>query len=836
MKSICMLLQNHYEFDIRVRRKAEALVAAGYSVDVLALGSAPRPKSYTVSGVNVRTISLGKKRGSLARYAFEYVTFFLWALVRVTYQTLRKHYVAIDVNTLPDFLVFATVFARWTGAKVILDMHEITPEFYISKYGVAENSWLVRLLKYQEKISFDFADHVITINEPIRELLASRGLPMKKATVMMNSADEAHFASPSRSIAAGPGAPAAGTFVMMYHGTLTRLYGLDIAIEAFSMAHKEMPNAELWILGSGPESGNLKNLAQQHGLASKVHLAGQVSSADIPAWLQRCDAGILPIRRDIFLEFASPNKLAEFIVTGKPVIISSLRAVRHYFSENSLAFVEPNNPGDLAKQMVRVYRDVGLRTRLAANAREEYAPIRWDVMRERYLRIIDSVIDPGRRTPEPSRIPSNTIRQDQPLLGPPPVARPMTANRIFLDDASSAARKLLNYCRANDWAGFDPYDALNSRAFTSVPILNFKLLRLVLTQALKRSPIDIRRFLLIPKKQNPKAIGLFLSSILELLKAGVTTEDVLIELMVERLIALRSQNVPYWSWGYSFPWQTRTILVPAGAANLVCTTFVASALLDTFEQRQDSRCLTMAVSAAEYILNDLYWADGTSDAGFCYPLPSVRSRTHNANFLAAALLCRVYKHTGEEKFLAPALRVTRYSVSKQRADGSWDYGEAPSQHWIDNFHTGYNLCALRSICRYAETTEFESCIRRGFKFYRDHFFREDGAVRYFHDRTYPIDIHCVAQSVITLLALKDIDPDNLALARSVFRWAMHHMWDDRGFFYYRMLRTCTIRTSYMRWSQAWMLLAISNLLCESGDAGKLPQIDDSTSSLEAKAC
>jgi glycosyltransferase involved in cell wall biosynthesis len=392
MRSVCLVVQNYFEFDTRVRRKAEALVAAGYSVDVLALGSATQPKSYTVGGVNVRTVSLRKKRGSLARHIFEYVTFFLWALVRVTSQTLRRRYVAIEVNTLPDFLIFATVFARWAGARVILDMHEITPEFYISRYGTSENSWLVRLLKFQEKISLDFADHVITINEPIRELLASRGLPIEKSTVIMNSADEAHFASPSRSLPAAPGAPAAGTFVMMYHGTLTRLYGLDIAIEAFGMAHKEMPNAELWILGSGPEVGNLKTLAQQRGLAAKVHLAGQVSLADIPTWLQRCDAGILSIRSDIFLEFASPNKLAEFIVMNRPVIISRLRAVRHYFSENALAFVEPDSPADLAKQMVRVYRDARLRAGLVAKAREEYAPIRWNVMKERYLRTIESVI------------------------------------------------------------------------------------------------------------------------------------------------------------------------------------------------------------------------------------------------------------------------------------------------------------------------------------------------------------------------------------------------------------------------------------------------------------
>ena len=129
-----------------------------------------------------------------------------------------------------------------------------------------------------------------------------------------------------------------------------------------------------------------------------------------------------------------------------------------------------------------------------------------------------------------------------------------------------------------------------------------------------------------------------------------------------------------------------------------------------------------------------------------------------------------------------------------------------------NFHTGYNLGALRDINEFLETREFEPQIKRGFEFYRTHFFREDGAPRYFHDRTYPIDVHCVAQSIITLLAFRDLHPTGVPLAYSVLQWAMDHMWDERGFFYYRVLRVGTIRTSYMRWSQAWMLLALATLL------------------------
>jgi hypothetical protein len=401
-------------------------------------------------------------------------------------------------------------------------------------------------------------------------------------------------------------------------------------------------------------------------------------------------------------------------------------------------------------------------------------------------------------------------------------------------DVERATRKLLAYCRQNDWAGYDPYDALNSRLFKALPALDSRIPRLALTQILKRSPINVRSLALVPKTQNPKAMALFLSALLRLPNTVVDDREELIRYMIDRLVALRSSGISYWAWGYSFPWQGRSILVPAGAPNLVCTTFVAGALLDSYERHAheqqpdprclnehcleerclDERCLNMAVGAAEYILNDLYWTDGPK-AGFSYPMPGLRGETHNANLLAAALFCRVYRHTGEKKFLEPALRVARQSVGKQQPDGSWFYGEQPSQHWIDNFHTGYNLEALQSIGRSLETAEFDSSVRRGFEFYRTHFFREDAAPKYFHDRAYPLDIHCVAGSVLTLLRFRDLDPGNVPLARSVFDWAMKHMWDERGFFYYRVLRLCTIRTSYMRWSQAWMLLALSSLLSEA---------------------
>lgn len=386
-------------------------------------------------------------------------------------------------------------------------------------------------------------------------------------------------------------------------------------------------------------------------------------------------------------------------------------------------------------------------------------------------------------------------------------------------------RKLLAYCRANEWAGYDPYDALNSRLFASAPMLDRRIPRLVLTQILKRLPVNFRPLLAIPKTQNPKGLALFLSAFVKLRRTEVEDQEKLIAFMIERLEALRSPGVAYSCWGYSFPWQTRTVVVPSGAPNLVCTTFVANALLDSYEHTGNAELFEMAASSALYILNELYWVDGAV-AGFAYPLPSIRNNVHNSNFLAAALLCRVGKHTGDAKLIEAALKVARYSASQQHPDGSWSYGETPTQKWIDNFHTGFNLCALREIAKSLETDEFEPYVKRGFAFYLEHFFREDGAAKYYHNATYPVDIHCVAQSIITLLALKDLDSRSVSLAQKVFQWAMEHMWDEKGFFYHRVLRGWTNRISYMRWSQAWMFLALTLLVYDRKIASNGGAMDD----------
>ncbi len=380
----------------------------------------------------------------------------------------------------------------------------------------------------------------------------------------------------------------------------------------------------------------------------------------------------------------------------------------------------------------------------------------------------------------------------------------------------SVAIKLLDYCRKNNWAGYDPYDALNSRIVQAIPLLHNKPARLVLTQGVKRSPINLRPVLFIPKTASSKGIALFLSSLVGLSKSGIAEATEPIPLLANKLLSLRSPNTSHSCWGYSFDWQQRSRFVPKDSPNIICSTFAGNALLDAYETTPESRWLREAQSVAEFILDSLFFRESDSKSFFRYTLVGTE-QIHNANLLGAAYLCRIASVLGETKYLGPSLEAARFSVSKQHGDGAWDYGEDPSQRWIDNFHTGFDLVALRAIQSYAQTQEFDQAIHRGFLFYLDHFFRRDGAPRYYHDQTYPIDIHSIAQSLITLTEFADLGKDSVGLRSAVLSWALGNMWDKRGFFYYQKRRGFTIRTPFMRWSQAWMLLALARVIGKPAD-------------------
>ena len=380
-----------------------------------------------------------------------------------------------------------------------------------------------------------------------------------------------------------------------------------------------------------------------------------------------------------------------------------------------------------------------------------------------------------------------------------------------MNELLSSTISLFDYCKSHKWAGYDPYDALNSKLFFLFPFLNNRIPRIVFTQVLKRIPVNIRPLLLIPKTQNPKALGLFISAIINLSKIGLVDHSIHTQDIVANLSKLRGKNEKEWCWGYSFPWQTKKYLVPRWSPNLVCTTFIANGLIDLYDHTGDEEYLRIAKSAASYV-RSLSWTNGKGVFGFSYPLRRIKTVIHNANFLASALLCRIDRAYDTSLYTDIALNAARYSASRQRHDGSWYYGELSSQDWVDNFHTGYNLCALKAISEYLGTDEFYPVLQKGFSYYLNNFFDSDNVPKYFDTHIYPIDGHCVAQSILTLVDFKSYDTGNIKKAYSVFKWALTNLSNSNGYFYYQINPNYRSRISYMRWTQAWMLLALTTLL------------------------
>jgi hypothetical protein len=214
--------------------------------------------------------------------------------------------------------------------------------------------------------------------------------------------------------------------------------------------------------------------------------------------------------------------------------------------------------------------------------------------------------------------------------------------------------------------------------------------------------------------------------------------------------------------------------------------------------------LRVARSACEFILRDLAVDRSIPGVRAYSYTPLDRRYIHNANVLGAWLLAEVGRRSGEAELRSAALEAARYTSRSQRADGSWRYGEAAQDGWVDNFHTGYVLVALKNIARCLDTTEFDDAIWRGYCYWKETFFLPDGMPKYYAGKAYPVDAHCIAQGALTFLAFTDQDPHAVQSAWRVADWGSSHMQDREGFFYYQIRPAYRNRIPYMRWTQAWI--------------------------------
>ena len=374
----------------------------------------------------------------------------------------------------------------------------------------------------------------------------------------------------------------------------------------------------------------------------------------------------------------------------------------------------------------------------------------------------------------------------------------------------TAHDQLFAWCQKHDFAGHDPFDALNSRLFQATPFAQSRNARLIFTQAVKRSPADLRALMRVPAERNAKGIALFaLAQIAKHRRVKTKESEAAVREFISGLLAMKVDGYSGACWGYNFDWQSRNFYAPRGTPTIVPTAFAARALIEAAQDLREAR------SVCEFIMNDLpRTVDTETEVCFSYA-PNTNTRIFNASLLAAEVLASVGNQTGEQELIDLAYRTARYVVNNQQPDGSWLYGTDPKQSWIDNFHTAYILFSLKRITDILiRKNDFQPALERGYRYWKNTFFLADGWPKYYDHDLYPADAHAAASAIVTFLECRELDNEALSMAERVANWTIQNLRDSRGFFYYQRRRFYTVRKPYMRWTQAWMLYALARLLEE----------------------
>jgi rhamnogalacturonyl hydrolase YesR len=366
------------------------------------------------------------------------------------------------------------------------------------------------------------------------------------------------------------------------------------------------------------------------------------------------------------------------------------------------------------------------------------------------------------------------------------------------------------YCEKKDYAGWDPYDGLNSTLFQAFPgIRKSRWCRLIWIQFFKKSPINFRRITGVPEEHNAKGLALFLTGYCNLFKVDPRSEyKESIYYLAEEILKIKSKGYSGACWGYNFDWQARAFFQPRMTPTVVATSFVADALLTAYDTTKENRWLEAAVSSAQFVLKDLNKTyDKKGNYAFSYS-PLDNTQVFNASLLGGRLLSRVFAHTKEDLLREEARKVMQYACDHQRPDGAWAYGTLPFHQWVDNFHTGFNLECIHQYQKFTGDRTFQSSIEKGFQYYLENFFTANGIPKYYDNNTYPIDIHSPAQLVATLYKLERVD-EYRELVEKVLTWTINHMQGGKGYFFYQKGRFLGSRICYMRWAQAWMFYAFT---------------------------
>jgi glycosyltransferase involved in cell wall biosynthesis len=382
---ICMVTHSLYESDHRVMRYAEALAARGDQVDVISLRKEGMPAEEIIFGVRVSRIHMRSfKEKKRLSFLGGVCAFLLKALYLVTKRHLRNGYDLFHIHSVPDFVVFVALIPKLMGARIILDIHDILPELYASKFRASSRSLGFRLMLLFERASVAFADHVIIANHIWEERLAKRSAASSKCSVILNYPDGTLFRPVERR-------QAANRFVILFPGTLNHHQGLDVAIRAFALIRHKVPHVEFHIHGEGRGQDFLVQLVGQLGLTDRVLFKPMLPVRQIAGIMAQADLAVVPKRKDSFGNEAFSTKILEFMSVGVPVIVSDTKIDQYYFNSSVVRFFPDGDEKQLGETMLLLIRDGELRKQLVGNASEFVKAFDWEAKKSEYLQLVDSL-------------------------------------------------------------------------------------------------------------------------------------------------------------------------------------------------------------------------------------------------------------------------------------------------------------------------------------------------------------------------------------------------------------------------------------------------------------
>ncbi len=388
MARVCVIRQFYVPFDTRVRREVEALVDVGHVVDVICLRGRGEPMHERRANLTFWRLPLGHRRSGLIRQLFEYATFFLASATLASLLHARRQYDLVQVNSMPDALVFSALLPRALGARVLLDLHECMPEFFASKYGRDLDSPVPKLLAALEQAAIRFADHTITCTAQMAEVFISRGAPRDRMTVILNGSDEELF---DRERFA-PLEHRPEQFHLISHGAVEERYGLDTVIRAVGLLRQEIPGLRLNIIGEGSHLEELLDLTERLGLREHVRFQGFVPVEQLVRAIAEADAGVVAVKRDIFRDLTLCNKMYDFIAMRTPAIVARTRSVEEYFDRSCFSMFTGGDAEDLARAIRELYEDPALAQRRTRAATAANAAHRWPRQRARYLEVVGRLV------------------------------------------------------------------------------------------------------------------------------------------------------------------------------------------------------------------------------------------------------------------------------------------------------------------------------------------------------------------------------------------------------------------------------------------------------------